>query len=113
LLTSAVLWGGSLFGVAMSRSFAPALASLLFLGVFQVGVSATMITLLQTRVPPQMRGRVMSINTLLIMGVRPLGDSLAAAVIGRFGAPFTAVASAALVAALALGVAARRAVRSA
>ncbi len=113
LLISAVLWGGSLFGVAMSRSFAPALASLLLLGVFQVGVSATMITLLQTRVPPQMRGRVMSINTLLIMGVRPLGDFLAAAVIGRFGAPFTAVASAALVAALALGVAARRTVRSA
>jgi MFS family permease len=113
LLTSALLWGVSLFGFAMSRSFAPALASLLFLGVFQVGVSATTITLLQTRVPRQMSGRVMSLNTLLIMGVRPLGDFLAAAVIGRFGAPFTASASAALVAAMSLSVAARPSVRRA
>ena len=111
LLGSALLWAASLFGLATSRSFAPALASLLFLGIFQVGVSATMITLLQTRVPHQMSGRVMSINTLLIMGVRPLGDFFAAAAIGRFGAPFTATASAALVAAMSLAVASRRSVR--
>jgi MFS family permease len=113
LLASALLWAFSFVGLAASRSFAPALASLLFIGVFQVGVSATMITLLQTRVPRQMSGRVMSMNTLLIMGVRPLGDFFAAAVIGRFGAPFTATASAALVASMALVVATRGAVREA
>jgi MFS family permease len=112
-LTSALLWGASLFGFAMSRSFAPALAALLFVGVFQVGVSATTITLLQTRVPRNMIGRVMSLNTLLIMGVRPLGDFLAAAVIARYGAPFTATASAALVAAMSLSVATRPSVRRA
>jgi MFS family permease len=113
LLVSAVLWSLSLFAFSASRSFAPAIAGLLFVGVFQVGVSATAITLLQTRVPRQMSGRVMSINTLLIMGVRPLGDFLAAALIGRFGAPFTAAASAAVVATLSLVVATRRAARSA
>ncbi len=113
LLASALLWGLSLVGLAMSRSFAPALVALLLLGVFQVGVSATTITLLQTRVPRQMSGRVMSINTLLIMGVRPLGDFFAAAVISRLGAPFTAAASAALVVVTALAVAMRRAVRTA
>jgi MFS family permease len=113
LLASALFWALSLSGLAASRSFAPALVALLFVGVFQVGVSATMITLLQTRVPRPMSGRVMSINTLLIMGVRPLGDFFAAAAIGRLGAPFTATASAALVAAIALAVGARRAVRSA
>jgi predicted MFS family arabinose efflux permease len=113
LLSSALLWGLSLVGLAMSRSFAPALVALLLLGVFQVGVSATMITLLQTRVPRQMSGRVMSINTLLIMGVRPLGDFFAAVVISHFGGPFTAAASAVLVAATALAVAMRRPVRTA
>jgi hypothetical protein len=113
MLASALLWALSLVGLAASRSFAPALAALLFVGIFQVGVSATMITLLQTRVPRQMSGRVMSINTLLIMGVRPLGDFFAAAMIGRFGAPFTATASALLVAAMALAVATRRSVRTA
>ena len=84
-----------------------ALAALLLLGVFQVGVSATTITLLQTRVARAMRGRVMSLNTLLIMGVRPLGDFGAAAAIGVFGAPPTAIASAVVVAAVALAVTSR------
>jgi MFS family permease len=113
LLVSAVLWGLALSGFAASRSFVPALGALLLVGVFQVGVSATTITLLQTRVPRPMSGRVMSINTLLIMGVRPLGDFAAAAVIGRFGAPFTATASGALVAALALAVSTRPSARAA
>jgi MFS family permease len=113
LLMSAIAWGVALVTFATSRSFAPALASLLVLGVFQVGVSATMITLLQTRVPRPMSGRVMSMNTLLIMGVRPLGDFAAAAAIARFGAPGTATASAVLVAMLAAVVLARRRVRSA
>jgi hypothetical protein len=60
-----------------------------------------------------MSGRVMSLNTLLIMGVRPLGDFLAAAAIGRIGAPWTATASAGLVAALALAVATQRSARAA
>ena len=55
----------------------------------------------------------MSLNTLLVMGVRPLGDFLAASMIGRLGAPLTATASAALVGALALAVVTRRAVRDA
>jgi hypothetical protein len=45
--------------------------------------------------------------------VRPLGDFFAAAAIGRIGAPLTATASAALVAAMALAVATRRSVRRA
>jgi MFS family permease len=113
LLASAVAWALGLFVFATSRAFAPALGALLFVGVFQVGVSATTITLLQTRVPRPMSGRVMSMNTLLIMGVRPLGDFFASAVIGRIGAPFTATACAAIVATIALAVATRRAVRAA
>jgi MFS family permease len=112
-LTSAVLWSCALAALAASRSFTPALASLVALGAFQTGVSATTITLLQTRVPPQMRGRVMSLNTLLVMGVRPLGDFVAAGAIAAIGAPRTAAGAAALVAAVALAVATRRDVRGA
>jgi MFS family permease len=112
LLASAMCWSLALFGFSSSTSFAPSLVTLLVLGFFQVGVTATMITLLQTRVPRPMSGRVMSINTLLIMGVRPLGDFFAAAVIARFGAPFTATASAALVGAAALLVLTRPSVRA-
>jgi MFS family permease len=113
VIAAASLWALALCGFAVSRSFCWSVITLLLVGLFQVGVSATTITLLQTRVPHQMRGRVMSLNTLLIMGVRPLGDFPAAAVIAGIGAPLTAVASAALVALIALAVALRPAVRDA
>ncbi|HEX4164223.1 MAG TPA: hypothetical protein VHZ55_02010 [Bryobacteraceae bacterium] len=44
----------------------------------------------------------MSLNTLLLMGVRPFGDLPAGALIAGIGAPFTTVASAALVAVISL-----------
>ncbi|MGO8857440.1 MAG: MFS transporter [Steroidobacteraceae bacterium] len=113
ILAAAGLWALALIGFAMSRSFPWSVLTLLLVGLFQVGVSTTTITLLQTRVPQQMRGRVMSLNTLLIMGLRPLGDFPAALVITGIGAPLTAVASAVLVALIALGVALRPAVRNA
>ena len=113
LLASALFWSLALAGFAASRSFFPSLGALTVVGLFQVGVTATMIALLQTRVPRAMSGRVMSINTLLIMGVRPLGDSAAASVIAKAGAPFTATACAAIVGVLALFVLANERVRTA
>ena len=68
----------------------------------------------QTRVPEQMRGRVMSLNTLLVMGIRPLGDFPAGALISAIGAPCTLLLSSALVGAYAAVVAlARPSIRSA
>jgi hypothetical protein len=60
-----------------------------------------------------MVGRVMSLNTILIMGVRPLGDFFAAVIISGIGGPATALASGAIVAAIAFAVGSRRAVRTA
>ena len=113
VIAAALLWAASLSGFALSRSFAASALALVLLGAFQLAASSTTITLLQTRVPPQMRGRVMSLNTLLNMGVRPLGDFPAAAVIAAVGAPLTALASAGLVALVALGAALRPAARNA
>jgi len=113
VLAAASLWATAFIGFAVSRSFAWSFVALFLVGTFQVGVSAMMITLLQTRVPPAMSGRVMSLNTLLIMGVRPLGDFLAAAIIVGLGTPLTAIASAILVALVALAMTLRPAVRAA
>jgi predicted MFS family arabinose efflux permease len=113
VVVAALVWALALAAFAAARSFGPSLAAVFLVGASQVGVGATCITLLQTRVPPDMRGRVMSLNTLLIMGVRPLGDFLAAMVIGTVGPSGTAMGSSVLVGAIALAVAARREVRSA
>jgi MFS family permease len=97
LLTSLLIWTISLLIFALSHTFWLSLLTLLTFGVAQNGVGATTITLLQTRVPAQMRGRVMSLNTLLIMGVRPLGDFPASGLIALVGGPLTVLICASLV----------------
>ena len=98
LIVSFLLWAGALFLFALSRLFPLSMFALFLFGVAQNGVGATTITLMQTRVPPQMRGRVMSLNTLLIMGLRPLGDFPAGGLITLIGAPPTVIISATIVA---------------
>jgi predicted MFS family arabinose efflux permease len=82
---SILLWAVALAVFGLSESLRFALPALFILGAAQNAAGATTITLLQTRVPPEMRGRAMSLNTLLIMCVRPLGDFPAGVVIGRLG----------------------------
>ena len=110
---AALAWCVALAAFAGARSFATSLVALLLVGACGALVTATSITLMQTRVPANMRGRVMSLNTLLIMGARPLGDFLAASVIAATGPAFAAAASAAVVAAVAIAVLAQPAVRAA
>ena len=97
LLIAFLLWTGALLLFAFSRILWLSLLALLLFGMSQNGVGATVITLAQTRVPPQMRGRVMSLNTLFIMGVRPLGDFPASALIALIGGPLTVIISALIV----------------
>lgn len=97
LLISAAVWVVGLALFRLSGSFAVAVLDLVILGAAQNGVAAASITLLQTRVPPEMRGRAMSLNTLLIMFVRPLGDFPAAAIIRGLGLPPAVLAAAAIV----------------
>src|SRR5947209_1062711 len=97
LLVSLFLWTSALIIFAFSRVLWLSLLALLLFGIAQNGVGATVITLAQLRVPPQMRGRVMSLNTLLIMGVRPLGDFPASGMIALVVGPLTVLVCAAIV----------------
>ena len=80
-LTGIFVWVVALTGFAVSGQFWISMTALLVFGIGQTLAGTTTITLLQIRVPEQMRGRVMSLNTLLIMGIRPLGDFPAGALI--------------------------------
>ena len=90
-------WTLSLLAFSWSVSVWWSAAALVLLGAAQNAGSATTITLMQSRVPAAMRGRVMSLNTLLIMGVRPLGDFPAGALIAFLGGPLTATLGAGVV----------------
>jgi MFS family permease len=97
LLAAFLLWSGALIAFALSRTLWLSIFALLLLGIAQNGVSTPTMTLMQTRVPPQMRGRVMSLNSLLVMGLRPLGDFPASTLMSFIGGPFTVLISAAIV----------------
>ncbi|MGC2108651.1 MAG: MFS transporter [Candidatus Korobacteraceae bacterium] len=111
-LTGIFIWVAALTSFALSGRFWISMTALLVFGIGQTLAGTTTITLLQIRVPQQMRGRVMSLNTLLIMGVRPLGDFPAGALIAGIGAPGTVLLSAGLVGIYGLSLAMRPAIRS-
>jgi MFS family permease len=108
LFTAFAIWTISLASVGLSRTILITFVALVALGMSQSVIGAITSTLLQTRVPHEQRGRVMSLNSLLIMGIRPLGDFPAAMLISFRGAPFTAVVSAVLVGITALLLSLRR-----
>ena len=62
-----------LFAVALSHWWVVTLPLLVPLGYFSITFTATANTRLQTVTPPALRGRVMSIYTLLFAGTTPIG----------------------------------------
>jgi hypothetical protein len=107
-LAALLIWSVALGAFAASTAVWLSVTALLVLGAAQNAAGATAVTLMQTRVPAQMRGRIMSLNTLLVMGVRPLGDFPAGALIGAMGGPLTAALSAALTGIYGIFLAVRR-----
>jgi MFS family permease len=94
---STVAFALSIFGFAASRSY-PLSLLLLFAGGLTVTVAgATIATLLQARVPGALRGRVMSLQTLAIIGMGPLGGLLSGVLATWLPAPLAISATAAVV----------------
>ncbi|MBI4542067.1 MAG: MFS transporter [Gemmatimonadetes bacterium] len=89
-------WAGPLFGLSLAafaavRTYPLALATLAVTGFMLVLENALTNTLLQTIVPDELRGRVMSFYAFVFVGMAPLGSILLGWMASRFGAP-TAVA---------------------
>jgi predicted MFS family arabinose efflux permease len=106
------LWVLALSVFALSTWFWISIVALVVFGTGQTLAGTTTAILLQTRVSENLRGRVMSLNTLIIMGIRPLGDFPAGALISGIGAPATVTLSATLVGIYGLVLATRSALRS-
>src|SRR5262249_18557439 len=77
-----------LIAFGFARHVAPALALLFAVGMFMITFSATSNTMVQSTVPDHLRGRVMSIYTLIFLGFFPLGSLQAGAIAGWTSAPF-------------------------
>jgi MFS family permease len=98
-LCALAIWICAMPVIAASHRIGMDLAALVLLGAAQSAIATLTIFLLQSRVAKEMRGRMMSLQTLLNMGIRPLGDFPLSLLIATAGTLVAAGSSAALIAA--------------
>lgn len=86
---SALLFGASLIGFAVSHSFVLSMVMLTLAGFGMMVQMAGSNTFLQTIVDDDKRGRIMSLYTMSYIGVAPVGSLLAGAMAERVSAELT------------------------
>jgi MFS family permease len=80
-------FGTSLVLFSFSRSLALSIGLLVPAGFAMIVQMASSNTLVQSMVPDRLRGRVMSVYSMMFLGMAPFGSLLAGALAERFGAP--------------------------
>ncbi len=76
LLVSGLALAAGLIGVGLTRSYAITLLCFVLAGWGMVTMNASSNTLIQTIVPDRLRGRIMSLYTLVLLGLMPAGGLL-------------------------------------
>ncbi len=85
MFAAAALACGGLIGLALVRAFWPAVAVLFITGFFGIIAVVSCNTTMQLSAPDALRGRVMSIYTLIWGGVFPIGAFMVGAMSERWG----------------------------
>ena len=86
---SAAIFGGALILFGLSHTLWLSLLLLLFVGFGMLQAASASNTVIQTLVPEDKRGRVMSYYTMAFVGSAPFGSLLAGALAHWIGAPHT------------------------
>jgi len=81
--------GASLILFAFSRWYVLSVILLVPVGFSMMTQMAASNTLIQAMVPDRLRGRIMAVYAMMLMGMAPLGALLAGAAADRIGAPWT------------------------
>jgi MFS family permease len=87
--TSAAAFGIGLIVFSTSRSFLFSAVILVPVGFALMLEMGSTNTLIQSMVPDELRGRVMGVYSMVMMGMAPFGGLLAGLVADRLGAPLT------------------------
>ncbi|HVT87248.1 MAG TPA: MFS transporter [Tepidisphaeraceae bacterium] len=88
---SAAVGGAAMVGFAATRSLPIMLITSAISGLAMIVTFAASNTLLQTIVEDDMRGRLMSLFIVAVMGAAPLGSLASGWLADRIGAPFTVI----------------------
>lgn len=86
---SSVSFGVSLIAFSFSRTLWLSALLLVPAGFFMMVEMAASNTLIQSMIPNRLRGRVMSVYSMMFMGMAPIGALVAGALAAPFGAPAT------------------------
>jgi MFS family permease len=86
---SAIGLGASLTLFGASRWFWASFVALTMAGFTMMMQFTSINTLIQAMVPDQLRGRVMSLYSMMFLGMTPIGSLVAGALADRIGAPVT------------------------
>ena len=84
--------GAALILLSVSRHYPVSIAIMVGLGFSTLRQLAATNTLIQTLIPDQFRGRIMSMYTMTVVGLGPFSSLLSGAVAERYGAPVTVAA---------------------
>jgi MFS family permease len=103
LLVGAAAIGLAMFGLGISRSVPISLALMFLAGWGTIAMAATANTLIQLRVPDELRGRVMSVYTTAFAGSTPVGG-IFTGVVASFGGAALAASLGGLVAIVVAGI---------
>jgi len=97
LAAAVTVFGLALVGFSLSTNFYLSVFLIYIVGISFIHEVAGTNTLVQTLVPENMRGRVMSLFILSFLGVMPFGNMIAGSVASVLGAPRTVLISGACV----------------
>ena len=97
LLLCLAVWSGAMVGIGVLRSFWVVLPVLFVWGAARNAVGTTASAILQLNVADALRARVMSLNSLIVMGARPLGDFGLALLVSAFSVAPVILGGAAIV----------------
>lgn len=87
IATGASSFGLLLIVFALSRNYWLSVALMVPIGVSMMVQMASSNTLIQAMTPDRLRGRVMAIYSMMLMGMAPIGALLAGTAADQFGAP--------------------------
>jgi MFS family permease len=86
---TSITCGVALILFAQSRVFWLSAVVLFFIGFAATVQMAATNTTIQSRVPDELRGRLMAVYATMFMGVQPIGSLIAGGIARRIGAPYT------------------------
>lgn len=89
IAATATACGAALIVFSQSRVFWLSIVVLFVVGFSATVQMAATNTIIQRRVPDELRGRIMAVYATMFMGVQPIGSLLAGGVAKRIGAPYT------------------------